>query len=179
MRRVWNGFEKRGGWNKRGGWKIFVRSINVEGGFFFWGGWNFSKSVSVGSTFIREMRVRWEIVCKYQLNTPNTWNFTQSLYRVRIKSEFVNVLGPEFKCSFHWIDRWLKTQILNTKNNLASSFFELKQQQKLWLKYLMKRTHIRKLFEFTGHCLICLFNPATDLLITWFGSKVIKYINLV
>ena len=32
-------------------------SINVEGGFLFCGGWNFSKSVSVGSTFIREMRV--------------------------------------------------------------------------------------------------------------------------
>ena len=32
-------------------------SINVEGRFLFCGGWNFSKSVSVGSTFIREMRV--------------------------------------------------------------------------------------------------------------------------
>ena len=28
-------FDKRGGWNKRGGWKIFMKSINVEGGFFF------------------------------------------------------------------------------------------------------------------------------------------------
>ena len=50
------GFDKRGGWNKRGGWKIFMKSINVEG-LFFCGGWNFSKSVSVGPTFIREMRV--------------------------------------------------------------------------------------------------------------------------
>ena len=33
------------------------KSINLEDGFFFCGGWNFSKSVSVGSTFIREMRV--------------------------------------------------------------------------------------------------------------------------
>ena len=33
------------------------KAINVEGGFFFYGGWNFSKSVSVGSAFIREMRV--------------------------------------------------------------------------------------------------------------------------
>ena len=33
------------------------KSINVEGGFLFCGGWNFFKSVSVGSTFIREMRV--------------------------------------------------------------------------------------------------------------------------
>ena len=32
-------------------------SINVEGGFLFCGGWNFSKSVSVSPTFIREMRV--------------------------------------------------------------------------------------------------------------------------
>ena len=32
-------------------------SINVEGGFLFCGGWNFLKSVSMGSTFIREMRV--------------------------------------------------------------------------------------------------------------------------
>ena len=42
---------------KRGGWKIFMKSINVEGGFCFCGGWNFSKLVSVDSTFIREMRV--------------------------------------------------------------------------------------------------------------------------
>ena len=33
------------------------KSINVEGGFLFCGGWNVSKSVSVGLTFIREMRV--------------------------------------------------------------------------------------------------------------------------
>ena len=32
------------------------KSINVEGGFLFCGGGNFSKSVSVGSTFIREMK---------------------------------------------------------------------------------------------------------------------------
>ena len=33
------------------------KSINVEGGFLFCGGWNFSKLVSMGPTFIREMRV--------------------------------------------------------------------------------------------------------------------------
>ena len=33
------------------------KSIIEEGGFLFWGGWNFSKSVNVGPTFIREMRV--------------------------------------------------------------------------------------------------------------------------
>ena len=27
-------YDKRGGWNKRGGWKIFMKSINVEGGMF-------------------------------------------------------------------------------------------------------------------------------------------------
>ena len=38
-------------------------SINVEGGFLFCGGWNFSKSVSVGPTFIREMRVLANKIC--------------------------------------------------------------------------------------------------------------------
>ena len=28
-------FDKRGGWNKHGGWKIFMKSIIVEGGFYF------------------------------------------------------------------------------------------------------------------------------------------------
>ena len=28
------GFDKRGGWNTQGGWKIFMKSINMEGGFF-------------------------------------------------------------------------------------------------------------------------------------------------
>ena len=45
-----------GGWNNGGGWKIFIKSINGKGGFFC-GGWNFSKSVSVGPMFIKEMRV--------------------------------------------------------------------------------------------------------------------------
>ena len=40
------------------------KSINVEGGYLFCGGWNFSKSVSVGSTFIREMRVLWFLSVK-------------------------------------------------------------------------------------------------------------------
>ena len=40
-------------------WRVIKSkiSINVEDGFLFCGGWNFFKSVSVGSTFIREMRV--------------------------------------------------------------------------------------------------------------------------
>ena len=37
--------------------ETYKKSLNVEGGFLFCGGWNFSKSVSVDSTFIREMRV--------------------------------------------------------------------------------------------------------------------------
>ena len=37
-----------------------MKSINVEAGFCFCGGWILSKSVIVDSTFIREMRV---IVC--------------------------------------------------------------------------------------------------------------------
>ena len=35
MRRMEMDFDKHGGGNKRGGWKIFMNSINVEGGFFF------------------------------------------------------------------------------------------------------------------------------------------------
>jgi hypothetical protein len=36
----------------------YIYEINKRGGgIFFCGGWNFSKSVRVGSTFIREMRV--------------------------------------------------------------------------------------------------------------------------
>ena len=50
-------FGKCGGWNKRGGWNIFMKSVNVEGEFFLCGGWNFSKLVSEGPTFIRDMRV--------------------------------------------------------------------------------------------------------------------------
>ena len=39
-----------------------IYEINKRGGgIFFCGGWNFSKSVSVDPTFIREMRVLWPI----------------------------------------------------------------------------------------------------------------------
>ena len=57
MRRGEMDFHKRGGWNKRGGWKTKMDFDKRGGGDFFCGGWNFSKSVSVGSTFIRQMRV--------------------------------------------------------------------------------------------------------------------------
>ena len=56
-------FNKRGGWNKHGGGAKVAKllnmevGINVEGGFLIFGGWNFLKSVSVDSTFIRKMRV--------------------------------------------------------------------------------------------------------------------------
>ena len=52
----YDGFDKRGGWNKRGGWKIFMKSINVEGGFFLWRV-EFFKIGKCDFTFIREMRV--------------------------------------------------------------------------------------------------------------------------
>ena len=37
-------------------------SINVEGEFLFCGGWNFSESVSVGSTFIRDESTKTSVV---------------------------------------------------------------------------------------------------------------------
>ena len=57
------------GINVEGGifWKKLVYKSNkrgVEGGFLFCGGWDFLKSVSVGSTFIREMRVDLTMVLK-------------------------------------------------------------------------------------------------------------------
>ena len=57
---------KRGCWNKRGGEAKIAKSINVEGGFFC-GCWNFSKSVSVDSTFIREMRVDFDNILDYYI----------------------------------------------------------------------------------------------------------------
>ena len=41
--------------------------INVEGGFLYCGGWNFSKSVSVGPTLIREMRVVYAYLIIYSI----------------------------------------------------------------------------------------------------------------
>ena len=53
----------------------FSNEINKRGGgIFFWGGWNFSKLVSVGSTFIREMRVNIYIgKIFFQKNTFFSW----------------------------------------------------------------------------------------------------------
>ena len=50
------------------------KSLNVEGGFLFCGGWNFSKSVSVGPTFIREVRVCVYLrhMYHYEFNTKST-----------------------------------------------------------------------------------------------------------
>ena len=47
-------------------------SINVEVGFLFCGGWNFSKSVSVGPTFIREMRVHYHIFAPQHVTIVGT-----------------------------------------------------------------------------------------------------------
>jgi len=44
------------------------KSINVEGGFLFCGGCNFSKSISLGSMFIREMRVLVNEIIRYHLS---------------------------------------------------------------------------------------------------------------
>ena len=41
----------------------------MEGGFLFCGWWNFSKSVSVGHTFIREMRVTGNVVVSNKNST--------------------------------------------------------------------------------------------------------------
>ena len=52
------GRNKRAGQNRQAGGTFSGKSINVEDGFLFCGRlWTISKSVSVGSTFIREMRV--------------------------------------------------------------------------------------------------------------------------
>ena len=56
-------------------------SINVEGGFWFCGGWNFSKLVLVGSTFIREMRVgsndlNFYYLPAFSLGSPSARNFS-------------------------------------------------------------------------------------------------------
>ena len=58
---------------KRGGWKIFMKSINVEAGFCFCGGWNFSKLVIVDSTFIREMRVSFLLQDLMQVPCISMW----------------------------------------------------------------------------------------------------------
>ena len=51
-------FDKRGGENKRGGWKTKMDFDKRGGRILFCGGWNFSKLVSLESTFIREVTVR-------------------------------------------------------------------------------------------------------------------------
>jgi hypothetical protein len=52
-----------------------MKSINVEGGFSFCGGWNFSKSLSVDFTFIREMRVDQISRKEGKLNSNSTKSF--------------------------------------------------------------------------------------------------------
>ena len=47
------GWNIRGGWNKGRGWNIFIKSINVEGGFFCGGG-SLSKSVSMMSRLLEK-----------------------------------------------------------------------------------------------------------------------------
>ena len=67
-------------------------SINVEGGFLFCGGWNFSKSVSLGPTFIREMRVFPVIFTCMLWGTPWNTGFSYTFYRGNICSvDFSNL----------------------------------------------------------------------------------------
>ena len=54
--------------------------INVEGGFLFCGGWNFSKSVSVGFTFIREMRVFKLFLLQNWMNIDGTTIFSAKYF---------------------------------------------------------------------------------------------------
>ena len=67
--------------------KKFKKSINVEGGLLFCGGWNFSKSVSVGPTFIREMRVAHTYLLLqktcYTLYSPNPIKFMTRSRRLK------------------------------------------------------------------------------------------------
>ena len=67
-------FDKRGGWNKRGGWKIFMKSINVEGGFFC-GGWNFSKCPGFSSrSLFLAMNLKHALILPKLLNKPDSGN---------------------------------------------------------------------------------------------------------
>ena len=71
--------------NKRGveGGKS-KNSINVECGFLFCGGWNFSKSVSVGSMFIGEMRVHKNQLSIVEVVTLSTVYLSGSMRYQRI-----------------------------------------------------------------------------------------------
>ena len=79
---------------------------------FFWGGWNFSKSVSVGSTFIREMRFA-------QLFNINNQIFS-------IKGRFVWLSGKPFNYT-SWqagepnIDRSQECAGIHTTRRLGSN----------------------------------------------------------
>ena len=52
---------------------LHMKSINMEAGFCFCGGWNFSKLVIVDATFIREMRVQCnpDLVTSYLVTNPD------------------------------------------------------------------------------------------------------------
>ena len=71
-----------------------MKSINVEGGFSFCGGWNFSKSVSVDSTFIREMRVPF-----IKMPAHNAPSEMISIHYHSLTKEGVDKLFLEYCCS--------------------------------------------------------------------------------
>ena len=57
---------------------MFMKSINVEGGYSFCGGWNFSKLVSVDPTFIREMRVYTYMACWRLFERKDYFSYTST-----------------------------------------------------------------------------------------------------
>ena len=74
-------------------------SINVEGGFLFCGRWNFSKSVSVGPTFIREMRVQiLETICNSSVGRVLA-KFPQVLPKWETKFDTISIPCGEHPCN--------------------------------------------------------------------------------
>ena len=103
-------------------------SINVEGGFLFWGGRIFSKSVSVGPTFIREMRV-----CFF-LTLPKLVAVSFYLHHsVRNNHSFVAILRSLSFC--------LKSHLKSIPTFLCLS---CNKNKSLWAALLMKRKVIYK-----------------------------------
>jgi hypothetical protein len=68
----------------------FSNEINKRGGgIFSCGGWNFSKSVSVGPTFIREMRVglllAWSWYSLQELESSEEWPQSSRKFSLRVR----------------------------------------------------------------------------------------------
>ena len=127
--------------------------INEEGGFLFWGGWNFSKLVNVGSTFIREMRVQsLFVICQMtnfvlNYNTSCDVNYTTLWIigvkkRVLIARYFVTrqVLGSS---NFQWTRSYQITPLCN--GEIISRQPSFLVQKMKWQKVFQPRGSIRSL----------------------------------